>query len=78
MHILLVTHVLDVALLCEAPFLKGWKRPSLDYVQQASCLMPNIVISKCVKSIHNCGSCSNMRAALCMEVLAVQYAQRHL
>ena len=38
-HILLVAHVLDVPLLCEAPFLKGGQRfglLGLDYVQQAS------------------------------------------
>ncbi len=49
MHIVLIAHVLNVALLCEAPLLEGRERLSLlrlNYVQQASCLMSQIVVGK--------------------------------
>ena len=49
MHVVLIAHVLNVALLCETPLLKGRERLSLlrlNYVQQASCLMSQIVVGK--------------------------------
>ena len=49
MHIVLIAHVLNVALLCEAPLLKGRERLSLlrlNYVQQASCLMSQIIVGE--------------------------------
>lgn len=49
MHVVLIAHVLNVALLCEAPLLKRRERLSLlrlNYVQQASCLMSQIGVGK--------------------------------